>query len=552
MSRYAKTVSTKVTSQSEPIPGSDQVANSAGGFAFQVDDWTLLDRFLILGTESGSYYAGEKEMTLKATDAIRRCIKVDGIHVVNRVFEISKAGRAPKNDPAIFVLALAAKTGNSVTRATALANMRHVCRTSTHMFQFAAALEQFGGWGRGTKRAFGTWYSTKRVDQVAYQVIKYRQRDGWTHKDILRLAKPNWLGSQNLYRWIVGKPVEGELPALITAFQLMEAAKTAGDVIKIIGEYPELPWETIPSQFLKDPGVWEALLPSMPMTALIRNLARMTVNGTLTWTSAATNLAVQKLTDAEQITRQRVHPISALIALKTYAAGRSVRGDSTWTPVTKIIDALDTTFYKAFSTVEPTGKRVMLTLDLSNSMGRGDVGGAPGLTPRIAAAAMSMVTAAVEKDYLITGFTARGKDPVEFAGRSREGLSLGISTLDISPRQRLDDVVRSIERYLQDQKGSYGFTGTDCSLPMQYALERNIQVDAFIVYTDSETWAGKIHPSQALRQYREKTGIPAKLIVVGMVASQFSIADPNDAGMFNCVGFDTATPNLMSDFIRGE
>ena len=87
---------------------------------------------------------------------------------------------------------------------------------------------------------------------------------------------------------------------------------------------------------------------------------------------------------------------------------------------------------------------------------------------------------------------------------------------------------------------------------MQYALERKIQVDAFIVYTDSETWAGKIHPSQALRQYREKTGIPAKLIVVGMVANEFSIADPNDTGMFDVVGFDTATPNLMSDFIRGE
>lgn len=61
------------------------------------------------------------------------------------------------------------------------------------------------------------------------------------------------------------------------------------------------------------------------------------------------------------------------------------------------------------------------------------------------------------------------------------------------------------------------FAGTDCALPMLDALKHNLKVDAFIGYNDSETWAGKIHPLQALREYRQKTGIPAKLIVVGMI-----------------------------------
>ena len=94
------------------------------------------------------------------------------------------------------------------------------------------------------------------------------------------------------------------------------------------------------------------------------------------------------------------------------------------------------------------------------------------------------------------------------------------------------------------------FGGTDCALPMLYALERGIAADAFIIYTDSETWAGVIHPAVALKQYRERTGIPARLVVVGMVANGFSIADPNDAGMLDVVGFDTATPAVIADFIR--
>ena len=44
--------------------------------------------------------------------------------------------------------------------------------------------------------------------------------------------------------------------------------------------------------------------------------------------------------------------------------------------------------------------------------------------------------------------------------------------------------------------------------------------------------------------------IPAKLIVVGMVANRFSIADPNDAGMMDVVGFDTSAPQLMTDFVK--
>ena len=60
------------------------------------------------------------------------------------------------------------------------------------------------------------------------------------------------------------------------------------------------------------------------------------------------------------------------------------------------------------------------------------------------------------------------------------------------------------------------FGGTDCALPMIYARNNRLEIDTFVVYTDSETWFGQIHPAQALWQYREKTGIPAQLVVVAM------------------------------------
>jgi hypothetical protein len=95
------------------------------------------------------------------------------------------------------------------------------------------------------------------------------------------------------------------------------------------------------------------------------------------------------------------------------------------------------------------------------------------------------------------------------------------------------------------------FSSTDCALPMVHALENREQVDAFVIYTDSETFMGKIHPQVALEQYRAATGIDAKLIVVGMTSNCLTIADPKDLNTLNLAGFDTATPRLINDFISG-
>ena len=73
-----------------------------------------------------------------------------------------------------------------------------------------------------------------------------------------------------------------------------------------------------------------------------------------------------------------------------------------------------------------------------------------------------------------------------------------------------------------------------------------------MIYTDNETWAGTIHADEALRRYREWSGIDAKLVVAGVTATDFTLADPEDAGMLDVVGFDSAAPNLIADFIRSD
>ncbi len=499
---YAKIFNRRRTPQSQPIPGSNQVRNSGGGYSWQVDDWTRFDRFLILGAESGTYCITERDLVKQNHDALVRCIKADGIRAVNRIVEISDSGRAPKNDPAIFALALVAAHGNTEAKALAFQNLGKVCRIGTHLFHFAEYVNALRGWGRGLRNAVGRWYVGRGADELAHQAVKYQQRDGWSHGDLLRLAHPQAPSQQHdaVFRWMlagadqlgereVKRKVRGEdrvakygavgaLPKLIEAFEQTKRASSQAEIVNLIAEH-DLPREAIPTQWLNEVAVWDALLQRMPMTAMIRNLGKMTSIGLVEPFSDAAKLIVRKLGDETVLKRARIHPLAVLIAEKVYAQvliaekmyaqGKGEKGSLTWKPVPKIVDALDAAFYATFKNVEPCGKPVLLALDVSGSMGGGSVAGSC-LTPREASAAMALVTAATEEEYHIMGFSNR------------------FMPLNISPRMRLDDVVKRIS--------DLPFECTDCALPMIWAREHKLNVSGFITYTDSETWAGNIHPAQ--------------------------------------------------------
>ncbi len=522
-------VSGQPVPQSEPIPGMHQVPNSAGGYSFAVDDWTRLRRFLILGSEGGSYYAGERELTVQNCDTAIRCLAADGPRTVALVEEISQAGRAPKNDPALMVLALAMSQGDVATRTAAEQALPKVARIGTHLFQFVESVDALRGWGRRLKRAVSNWYEKRGADKLALQMLKYQQREGWAHRDVLRLCHPAGATAAHkaLYAFATHKVVNSDTPALVHGYLELQAASDVPSAVLALERFPGLTWEMVPTKHLTSPLIWETLLPRMGLTALIRKLPVMTTCGLVKPLSSAARTIAERLGNVEALREARVHPLQMLVALTAYKTGRGRdRGDGNqriWEPVAQVLDALDAGFYAAFGNVEPTGKQTLLALDVSGSMDY-NMSALPGITCRVTAAAMALVTAAVEPNH---GFVA-------FCDR--------MVPLDISPRQRLDDVCRVVDR------SDYG--GTDCSLPMKWALAESIPVETFVVYTDGESWAGDRHPVQALREYRERTGIQAKLVAVSLVANQFTIADPNDAGMLDVVGFDTAAPQLISDFAR--
>jgi len=525
MNSYKRVVSNKV-SQSQPLMGKDMVKNNAGGYVFKLSDMDYVTRFLILGTEGNTYYVGSDKLTADACKTVINVLKsVEGWKAVTLAAEISDSGRAVKNSPAIFLLALAFTHGNFGTKQYAKKYFTKIIRTGSHLLEFASYLDDLRGWGRSVRGAVSTWYNSLGISKLAYQLAKYQNRKEWRQADVLKLAhvKPANEVISKAFKWAVSDEFDRVLAeTAIGGKKAVEEAETVKEVLSAISTY-RLTWEMVPNKWFSEKEVWRVLLANMPLTAMIRNLNKMTAVGLLASNTPETIFVVDKLSDQSYIRSSRVHPLTIYVAMRQYSSGAGKLGSLTWKPVQAIVSALEAAFYLAFENVPVTNKRLLLALDVSGSMRSASCTGVD-ITAAEGTAIMSMVTARKSKYYEIMGFSSQFRN-------------LGITASD------------SLGSAVQKVKDN-NFGSTDCALPMIYALKNKIPVDAFIIYTDNETWAGHLHPSVALAQYRKEMNINSKLIVVGMSSTSFTIADPTDKNSLDICGFDTSTPQLIEEFIN--
>ena len=536
--KYSDHFSTKKTHQSEPIPGKAMVANNAGGFGFEISRKKQLERFLILGTEGGTYYVNAKTLTIDNANNVVECIKRDGNAVLDTILTISDEGRAAKNSPALFALALCTspKFADADTRRKAFEVLPKVARTSTHLFEFVEYMQHFRGWGKLAQNGVQDWYQKKDSKQLEYQMVKYRQRNGWTHNDVLRLAKPVpvSLSHNQLYgfakKGVLEEPHEFKL---IEGYAKINVVKTASEAAKLIADY-KLPLEAVPTEFKNKPVVWEALIGHLPITATIRNLRNMAKYGFMVPFSDASKIVAKRISDQEIIKNGRVHPVQFLNALLNYPTGAlritegngwrlSDKEEDKWLVDKDVVEALNQGFGNSFKTVVPSNKRMVLALDVSGSMSWHWCLGMDGVTPMEASAALALITANTEPNHFIGVFSA------EF--RQFTKIKAGMS---------IDDAIDALKGVKMGP--------TNISAPMEFATKVKMPVDIFTCYTDNETWFGRIHPCQALKQYSQASGIDAKFISVSMEANKTTVADPENPNMLDVVGFDTSTPKAISEF----
>ena len=427
---------------------STQNATPASPATFTVDDMTRARRFLILGCEGGTFSTEEKPLAVENAAAISRLLaqKETGVQLVDEIVQISTSGAAAKQGPTLFAAAMCAKLGDVDTRRAIYQNLTKICRIPTHLFSFVGMVEQMSsttGWGRLQQRAIASFYNDKPPTTLAQHVTKYKSREGWSHKDVLRLAhvKPGSAGTSTVLQYAVKGWANPEMLAdkagddeqALAALQYLRAvesmqalaadasgaapaaaadadadvdattAAAAAAAAKLIREHA-LVREHVPSNLLGSVAVWEALLDRMPPTALLRNLGKLSKLGVIADGTPQAAAVAAKLADPAALVRARVHPFSILLAKATYDTGRGMKGSNEWPVNPSISHALDAGFEASFGSVKPSGKRILQAVDISGSMAWSPVMGSEAISARVGAAALAYTTQKREPNCTTVGF----------------------------------------------------------------------------------------------------------------------------------------------------
>lgn len=523
----------KQTPQTQPIKGreAEMVQGRSGGWMFKADIWQQLRRCLLIGTAQSTHYAGKQELTGEFVEVLKNAIALNPQRVAHEI-QYASDGRSINNSAPILALVLLSMGETPEAKTAFQKTFPKVVRTGSHFYEWMNYTKSMRGFGKIVREAGKGWLSQRNVRDLAYQLLKYQQRQGFSNRDALRLfhVKPLTEQHNELYKWVT----KGwdNLPSAIPSDSLAQIwwyewlkrnpTKTHEAIQK-----GRLTFEMAAPVGKMDKAAWQLLFNEMPIGAMLRNLGSLTELEVLS-ASAKDNLnRIEKvLNSAEHLRKGRIHPIDVLKALRTYQSGGKLgKSQKTWQPVPRIVDILERALELSFETLEPTGKTFLHAVDVSGSMSYYSVTSI-GLTCCEIAATMALATVKAEKNYVIRGFATEFRD------------------LKITKKDSFTDAMK--------KASNQNFGGTDASVAYDWAIQNKFKADIFCFWTDCESWAGKKHPSQALAEYRRKVNPHAKAVYVSLAPYNISLVDPNDPNSWDIAGFDPGTPKLIQMLASGE
>ncbi|MEN9220875.1 MAG: TROVE domain-containing protein, partial [Thermostichus sp. BF3_bins_97] len=464
-------------------------------------------------------------------DTLKQAVDEDPTRVASEIVYASE-GRSVNNSAPLFALVLLSMGSDPRAKQAFLEIFAQVVRTGSHFYEWLSYTKALRGFGKVIREAGRAWLSEPDVKKLAYQLLKYQQRAGFSHRDALRLfhVKPLTEDHRALFAWAtqgwedLPEGIPSEALAQIWWFEWLK-------------RHPDQTHEAIAKGHLThemaapvgrmDKQAWQLLFDEMPIGALLRNLGSLTEIGVLRADQPKNLERVEAvLNNRDHLRKGRIHPIDVLKALKTYASGgQQGRSSKTWDPVARITDILEKALELTFTTLEATGKVFLHAVDVSASMGYTSVP-AVNMTCSEIATVMALVTAKAEENYVIRGFSTEFKD-------------LGITA---------KDSFREAMKKTSDQT----FGGTDAAVAYDWLIQSRFKADVIVFWTDSESWAGRRHPAQALREYRDKVQPNAKAIYVTLAPYRISLVDPQDPNSWDLAGFDPSTPRVLQMIARGE
>lgn len=501
--------------QTQPPSASAPTTNTQGYPAFTRPIEERFLQALLTNTLGQTFYASVRELLAEAEAVHAEMIAKDPAFAA-RAISFARNRGFMRTQP-IFALSMLAKSeGTHFERA-----FMEIIRTPTDLADFTTIMKskRNGEGGRRVKRVAGKWL----VENLSeYWAIKYgADKDGgYSLRDLLQVYHPQAGRRLPLFDYIMGRfkfetRQEGEKVHLdvhgegmfdlekVAAHEALKHAQTDAQKIAAITR-GRLPHEVV-TPHASSPAVWEALVPQMPIFALVKNLATIERHGIM---DKVRDHVVGLLSNAEAVKKSKILPFRFVEAEKHVSDAR-------------VKDALRDAVELSFENVPDVPGRTAVMLDISGSMGDSATGS--GGPSRLDVGAL----------FAVTLMKKAGGNGKMFLFDTR------LMNFAVSMRDSVLTQARNIRPA----------GGTDTSLPVEYIRANKEKYDNIILITDEQQNAGTPF-IDVLSRYRREVNAKVKTFILDVAPYQGSLA-PSDPLTWYLYGFSDQALSFISMAAKG-
>jgi 60 kDa SS-A/Ro ribonucleoprotein len=385
-----------------------------------------------------------------------------------------------------------------------------VVRILPDLVEFTLVLESLGRGqgGRTIKRAAAEKLAS--IDE--YAVLKYAgEGRGYSLRDLLRVYHPKARDEKSdlLFRYIADNLDWNEVPddtlPKIRAFEKLKGldasdeADAATEAVSLIKE-GKLPYNVVTGAVTRMPKeLWAALMPDMPLFALVRHLSTLERCGVIAENEPDSRIA-SRLTDPEAIHRAKILPFRFSQAWQQVSSG--------W-----LRKSLERAVDLSVDSLPDIKGRTVVLLDISGSM---------------------------DGRFLMAGSVLA----LSIQRKSGKGNLIVFDTeateIEIAKCESILSVASKI--------GAFGGTDTGCGIRLM--TEQKIFADNIVIVTDEQQNAGSPFYTE-LCHYRNKVYHDAKAFVVDVAPYGNAMVPTDDEKTFYCFGWSDQVVSFIARISSG-
>jgi hypothetical protein len=452
-----------------------------------------------------------------------RCLGEDGVRVVRLAANLLVSGRPHRPEPALFAIARALAIGDTATRHEALELLPIAARSGAQLFQLVDYMAPPSGWSSALRAAVGRWYSHGTAVELVNAVLRSPRDGAWSHRAILGFADvhPVTKGQAAVFNWLthrtlVGPMVDDPALELLSAYELLQTTDSEAMVAALLRRWPHLR-EDVPVGWLNSPIVWREILPTLSSDALVRWLPRLANTPLLHQEGRVRADLLQRL----QLGGLSQAPLAPVIALKALGAVRDACQRSGQPRSEALESALLDLFHARVRATRRTGATLVVAIDPAASTAPDGLPDLPGLAPRTALAALTLMAASAAERVHVLAF---GKT---------------LTPIALAPDERLDTLIAKLEAVPAGR--------VDGAAPVDWAVQQAVDADAFLVLSGTRPLAAA--PEASFGRYRAMAGRRASWLGVSTGPHRLCQTPPTDLNMMEAHGLDAGLPALILELI---